>query len=118
MPNNEFTKKYYKIREVAEIIGISPTTLRFWESRFPDINPYRTESNQRLYTPGDIESLRIVFYLLKVKGLKMETAIREFRHNKKNISKKIEVISELEHVKAELNLLLHSLNLRSKQLEI
>ena len=38
-PMEEFDKKYYKIREVAEILGIPVSTLRFWETRFTVIKP-------------------------------------------------------------------------------
>ena len=40
---DRFEKKYYKIREVAEILGLPPSTLRFWESRFTIIKPKRNE---------------------------------------------------------------------------
>ena len=57
---DRFEKKYYKIREVAEILGLPPSTLRFWESRFTIIKPKRNEHGTRFYTPTDIETIRMI----------------------------------------------------------
>ena len=51
----DISKKYYKINEVAEILNIPESTLRYWEKRFTIIKPKRTESGRRMYTPDDIE---------------------------------------------------------------
>lgn len=112
--NTRITKRYYKIREVAEIIGVPQSTLRFWENEFPELNPRRSAHNQRTYTPEDIELLQIIHFLLYTKGYKMEAAKEYLLHNKKNVSKKIKIIEKLESAKAELELLLHSLNLRNQ----
>ena len=54
----DISKKYYKINEVAEILNIPESTLRYWEKRFTIIKPKRTESGRRMYTPDDIEKIR------------------------------------------------------------
>ena len=112
MPTNQLSKKYYKIKDVAEIIGVNQSTLRYWENEIPEIKPYRSNSNQRFYTPTDIETLRMIHYLLKIKGMKMEAAKQYLNKNKKNISKKLEIIDKLNDVKDELQLILISLNKR------
>jgi len=48
---NGMDKKYYKIKDVAEMLGIVPSTLRYWEQEFPECSPRRSASNQRYYTP-------------------------------------------------------------------
>lgn len=116
--DTQLTKRYYKIREVAEIIGEAQSTLRFWEKSFPELNPRRSAHNQRFYTAGDIEQLQIIKYLLHTKGLKVESAREYLKHNKKNISRNLEVIAKLEKTRAELEILLHALNLRGKKLGI
>ena len=65
----DISKKYYKINEVAEILNIPESTLRYWEKRFTIIKPKRTESGRRMYTPDDIEKIRMVYYLVKERGL-------------------------------------------------
>ena len=46
---------YFRIGEVAEVLGVEPHVLRFWESEFPQIRPNRDASKQRLYTRRDVE---------------------------------------------------------------
>ena len=116
--DSRFTKKYYKISEAGEIIGVPLSTLRFWEREFDELNPRRSASNQRYYTPGDLEMLEIIYFLLYVKGMKIETAKEYLKHNKKNIAKKIETINKLKEVREELELMLKSLNLRGQKLGI
>ncbi len=108
----DLSKKYYKIGDVAELLDVSQTTLRYWESEFPEIEPRRSSSNRRYYTPEDIELLRTIYYLVKVKGLRVEAAKEQMRLNRKNISKRMEIIGELTDVRDELELILKSLEKR------
>lgn len=105
-------KKYYKIRDVADFIGVPSSTIRYWEQEFGELSPGRTSAGLRQYTSNDIETLRIIHYLLKVKGLKMEAAKYQMQINRKNISKKIKVIDELTDVRSELEVMLKTLSKR------
>ena len=67
-------KNYYRIREVAEILGIPVTTLRFWEKQFAIINPLRTTSGERLYTLADIDKVAMICYLVRDEGMMLQTA--------------------------------------------
>lgn len=109
---DRFEKKYYKIREVAEILGLPPSTLRFWESRFTIIKPKRNEHGTRYYTPTDIETIRMIYYLVKEKGLKLEAAQEEIRRNQSGVSKRFEAVDRLRSVRDRLSLLLDALNKR------
>lgn len=99
---DEFDKKYYKIKDVAEILGIPTSTLRYWESEFPDIRPRRSKYNQRYYTPEDITTLRMINYLVKDKGLRIDAAKEEMKINRKNVSRRLEVIDLLTETRTEL----------------
>jgi DNA-binding transcriptional MerR regulator len=50
-------KLYFKIGEVSSLTGIEPYILRYWESEFKLIKPYRTKTNQRLYRKKDVEAI-------------------------------------------------------------
>lgn len=113
----DFTKSFYKMKEVSEMTGIPQTTIRYWESEFPELKPRRSAHNQRYYTPVDIETLEIIRFLLHTKGMKIDSAREYLKHNKKNVSKKIKVIEKLEEVKGELEILLDSLNVRWQKLD-
>ena len=109
---SDLTKKYYKIKDVAEIIGVSQPTLRYWESEFPDGKPFRSSTNLRYYTPDDIETLRIIYYLVKVRGLKIEAAKEQMRLNRTNITKRMDIIDKLLDVRDELTMMLKGLEKR------
>ncbi len=79
-------KNYYRIREVAEILGIPVTTLRFWEKQFTIIKPRRTTSGQRLYTPADIDKVAMICYLVRDKGMRLDAAEEQLRSNPKGSS--------------------------------
>ncbi|MEW6261442.1 MAG: MerR family transcriptional regulator [Thermodesulfobacteriota bacterium] len=54
MPPEIPDKVYFKIGEVAEIVGVETHVLRFWETEFPQVRPVRAGSRQRLYRRQDL----------------------------------------------------------------
>lgn len=103
-------KKYYKIREVAEILNIPASTLRFWESQFTIIKPKRNQHGIRFYTPADIETIRMVYYLVKEKGLKLDAAQEQIRHNHSGVSRKHKAVERLKEVRVRLQSMLDALH--------
>lgn len=95
-------KNYYRIREVAEILGIPVTTLRFWEKQFTIIKPRRTTSGQRLYTPADIDKVAMICYLLRDKGMRLDAAEEQLRSNPKGVERGSRALMRLRVVRAEL----------------
>ncbi len=55
---------YYKIGEVSQIVGVKPHVLRYWETEFPMIKPYKKDSKQRLYRKRDLRLLLMIKKLL------------------------------------------------------
>jgi DNA-binding transcriptional MerR regulator len=70
----QMTEQTYKIGEAAALLNLKSYVLRFWESEFPQLNPLRTESGQRLYSEKDIALLRRICNLLHDRGLTIEGA--------------------------------------------
>lgn len=108
----DLDKQYYKIRDVAELLGVNTSTLRYWESEFPEITPRRSRTNQRYYRPEDIKTIRMIHYLVKVKGLRIDAAKEEIASNRKNISRRLEVIELLTNTRNELKEMLNALGKR------
>jgi len=50
-------KKYFKIGEASTLLGVKPHVLRYWETEFPQIRPYKSKTGQRLYRRRDVEAL-------------------------------------------------------------
>ncbi len=63
----------YRPREVAEMLSLPTSTLRYWEKEFPELAPNRAK-NHRRYSPADVEVLRQIKRLLYDEGLKIEAA--------------------------------------------
>jgi DNA-binding transcriptional MerR regulator len=61
-------KLYFKIGEVAEIVGVEAYVLRFWETEFPHLAPKKTDSGHRLYRRKDVETVVRIKELLYDKG--------------------------------------------------
>jgi DNA-binding transcriptional MerR regulator len=57
-------KLYFKIGEVAQLVGVQAHVLRYWEKEIPSIRPGKTTSNQRRYRRRDVEAFREVRRLL------------------------------------------------------
>lgn len=108
-------KKYYKISEVAEIVGLPASTLRFWEHKFTIIKPRRNDRGTRFYTASDIEKIRLVAYLVKEKGMHLEVAQQQISHNHSGISRKVEALDRLRNIRLKLKTLLDALNSRRPQ---
>ena len=56
------------IGEVAEELGVAQHVLRFWETRFPQVQPLKRGGNRRYYRPGDVELLRDIHRMLHAEG--------------------------------------------------
>lgn len=109
-------KKYYKISEVAEILSIPATTLRFWERQFTIIKPKRNDRGTRFYTPTDVETIRMVYFLVKEKGLKLDAAQQQIKHNRTGIERKSQAVERLKNVRATLQQMLDALNEKRKRM--
>ena len=83
MSNQNFTmanstssssKKYYAIGEVAQLLHVSTSLIRFWEKKIPAIQPQKDKKGTRKYIQADIDRLRKVYYLVKKQGYTLQGA--------------------------------------------
>ena len=99
---NKELKLYYSIGEVAEMFEINDTPLRFWEREFPQINPKKAWRGVRQYTKDDIETIRVIYNLVKVRGLRIEAAREALKKNHEGTVQTTEVVDRLREIKREL----------------
>jgi len=98
----DIDKQYYSIGEVAAMLDVAPSLIRFWETEFDVLKPRKSKKGNRLFTPQDIENLRIVYHLVKERGFTIQGA-RELLKNKSVLTKeKYEIIQSLEKVRSFL----------------
>lgn len=103
-------KKYYKIKEVAELLNLPASTLRFWEKSFTVIKPKRNAHGTRFYTPADIEKISMIHYLVKEKGLKLDAAQEQIKNNPHGVERTYAAVTRLRGIRATLQGWLDSLN--------
>ena len=72
-------KLYYRIGEVAEVVGVEPHVLRYWESEFGTIRPQKSPKGQRVYSRRDLEKLLRVKELLYSEGYTIAGAKKRLR---------------------------------------
>lgn len=70
----ERKRLYYSISEVADMTGLKPHILRFWESEFSHLRPRKNRAGNRAYTDRDIKVVQIIKYLLYVEKYTIDGA--------------------------------------------
>ena len=97
------TKLYYKIGEVAEMLGEEVSTVRFWSDSFPAwVKPERNAKGNRLFHPGDVDNLRLIHYLTRVEGLTLDGVARKLNENRDGLSHKREIVEKLYTIRSLL----------------
>ena len=99
---NKQLKLYYSIKEVAKMFDVSESLLRYWEKEFPQLSPKTGGNNIRQYSEKDIEIIRSIHNLVKVRGFKLAAARKMLTHNKDVVDKNAEAMEILMNVKDEL----------------
>ena len=64
------------------MLNVSESMLRFWEKEVPMIKPKTTGNNIRQYTQDDIENIKVVYNLVKVRGFKLAAARKMLKESK------------------------------------
>ena len=101
--NSDKNKKlYFSIKEVAETVGVTESTLRYWEKEFPFLKPRVSANKVRQYTEKDIEQVKLIYTLIKVKGFKIAAARKYLQQNRSGAEKSSEVIDTLISVRDQL----------------
>lgn len=99
---NKKLKLYYSIGEVADMFNVNESLLRFWEKEFPQIAPKKAGRNIRQYREEDIETIRLIYHLVKEKGMTLPGARQRLMDNKEETTRNFEVVSRLKEIKEEL----------------
>ncbi|MCH4183044.1 MAG: MerR family transcriptional regulator [Prevotella sp.] len=102
---NKDVRLYYSIKEVAKEVGVNESTLRFWEKEFPHLRPKVTGNKVRQYTEKDICQIKMIYNLIKVRGLKIAAARKYLNENREGVNKQNEVLETLTSIRDQLQAL-------------
>jgi DNA-binding transcriptional MerR regulator len=79
MPRVLPSKLYFRIGEVASLVGVEPHVLRYWEREFRSIRPTKSAKGQRVYSRRDVENLMRVRDLLYAEGFTIAGAKKKLQ---------------------------------------
>lgn len=86
-------KLAFRIGEVADLVGVKPYVLRYWESEFEALKPKKSRHNQRMYERRDVETLMLIKKLLYKDRFSIEGARSALKRNKKQAERAKEIQS-------------------------
>lgn len=92
---------YFRIGDVAELLGVKSYVIRFWESEFPFVAPDKASSGQRVYRRPQIESLALVRQLLHVERYSIEGAKKKLTELRREGKLKETTLKYVMHENAE-----------------
>ena len=98
----EIEKIYYSVGEVSEMFGLSPSNIRYWEKQFEALKPFKNKKGNRLFTKDDIETIRLINYLVKERGLTIKGARQKLKDNREDTLNNFEIAKKLQDIKQEL----------------
>jgi DNA-binding transcriptional MerR regulator len=95
-------KIYFTIGEVAEMLEVTPSTIRYWESNFDELQPQKSSKGTRQFSHKDIESLKLIHHLVKERGLTIKGARKKLKYTREDTVNTWEIIKRLHKVREEL----------------
>ncbi|WP_017732217.1 MerR family transcriptional regulator [Nafulsella turpanensis] len=95
-------KKYFSIGEVATQLNVATSLIRFWENEFDIIKPKKNRKGNRQFTREDIESVKLIYHLVKEKGFTLQGAKEMLKNNQKNIQDRLVLIDSLKEIRSFL----------------
>lgn len=97
--DREITKLYYTMGEITQMFDVNASQIRYYEREFEILQPKKNKKGNRLFSPDDVENLRIIFSLVKDKGFTLQGAKDHLRSNKGEEKENQKVIDSLERLK-------------------
>jgi DNA-binding transcriptional MerR regulator len=88
-------KLYYSIKEVAAMFDVKESALRYWEKMFPQIQPKTNARGIRQYTKENIEEIRLIHNMTKVRGFKLAAAKKMLSNNRRGVEKNAQIMELL-----------------------
>lgn len=103
LKKNKDLKLYYSVSEVAQMLGVSESLLRFWEKEFPQIAPKKAGRGIRQYRKEDIDTLKLIYHLVKEQGMTLQGARQRLEvNNKSQTTSNFELLERLRAIREEL----------------
>ena len=95
-------KLFYSMGEVAEMFDVNTSLIRHWESQFSILRPKRNKKGNRLFSPEDVENLKMIYHLVKERGMTLEGAKKALRKapSESGVDRDAELMERLQRIRA------------------
>ena len=95
-------KLLYSMGEVTEMFDVNASLIRYWESKFDCIKPHKNKKGNRMFTPSDIENFKLIYHLVKEKGMTLEGANSAMKRRNKSVKRDVSILERLQNIRAML----------------
>ncbi len=95
-------KLLYSMGEVTEMFDVNASLIRYWESKFDCIKPHKNKKGNRMFTPSDIENFKLIYHLVKEKGMTLEGANNAMKRRGKSVKRDVSILERLQNIRAML----------------
>ena len=95
-------KVFYTIGEVADMFQLNTSHIRFWENEFDILKPKKNNKGNRLFTKEDIENIKLIYHLVKERGLTLKGAKQKLKDNKEDTLDKHGLVDRLKYIRQML----------------
>ncbi len=95
-------KLYYTIGEVATMLDVPVSTVRYWENEFDILKPMKNKKGNRMFSPSDLKNLKIIHHLLKEEGMTLPGAKKRLTGKWEETDYKYEVGESLQKIRTLL----------------
>ncbi len=95
-------KLYYSMGEVTRMFDVNASLIRFWEKEFDILQPRKNKKGNRLFSPEDVENLKIIYHLVKERGYTLQGAREKLRDNKNDVAENVAIIEKLQDIRTFL----------------
>lgn len=102
-------KLLYTIGEIAEMFDVNVSLIRHWSNYFDVLKPKTNRKGNRLYTNEDIDIIKIIYNLVKDRGMRLDAAQRYIKTSRTKADQDVVVIQKLMDIKSLLTEVLYDL---------
>ena len=95
-------KLLYSMGEVTEMFDVNASLIRYWESKFDCIRPHKNKKGNRMFTASDVENLKLIYHLVKEKGMTLEGANMAMKRRGKSVQRDVSILERLQNIRAML----------------
>ncbi len=95
---------FYTMGEVAEMFDVNQSLIRHWERQFDVLRPKRNKKGNRLFSPQDVERLKVIYHLVKERGMTLDGARKALRRHRadEGVPREVELMERLQRIRSLL----------------